>query len=319
MTGGASARLAVVLCGDREETFRRSLEAFRRQTACESIEMILVRWRDAGFEIRDGAGEFAALRVVEVAPGTSLPAARADGARTATAPLVFFCETHAYPRPEWAEAVLEASCEGGHAVVSSAFENANPRTAVSWAGFVSDYGAWMPDRPAGAIAEAPIHKGSYPRDDLLALGDRLASALSAGDELGLALARLGREPWFEPRARIVHHNVADLRPWLRGRFLIGFAIGANRAGRWTIARRLAYGLAWPAIAVVLFARALPLVRRARRLHPLPRGVVAAIAAGAVSRSAGEALAYLCGDLPSMRARVDDYELHESMIAVGAGR
>ena len=54
-----------------------------------------------------------------------LPEARAAGVRAASAPIVFIGETHSYPQPGWAEALLTAF-EGPWAAVVPAIGNANP-------------------------------------------------------------------------------------------------------------------------------------------------------------------------------------------------
>ena len=313
-----AARMSVVLPADRPETLRRMGAALAAQTARAALEVVVVRWPgawDDGPHLEDDG--FAAVRVVEMAAGTPLPEGRAAGARAATTPLVFFGETHAYPRPGWAAAVLAVAASGRWQVVSSSFVNANPHGAVSWACFILDYGDYGEDQPAGAIPSAPIHKGAFPRADLLAFGDRLASALSSGDELPATLEARGRRAYFEPAACIEHLNMTRLGLWLRGRYLIGFLIGANRFERWSPARRALYVLLTPLIALVLLWRIRPVARRFARMERLPWGTWPAMLLGAIARAAGEAVGYACGHLPSMQARADEYELYESVYVGGS--
>jgi hypothetical protein len=316
----AAARLSIVLPAERPETVRRMREALRVQAARDALEIVVVRWPAASTDwprLEDDG--YAAVRLVDVAAGTPLPAGRAAGARAATTPLVFFAETHAYPCPGWAEAVLAAAARDPFAVVASAFANGNPDGAVSWAGFLLDYGSYGDDLPPGEIATAPIHKGTFRRADLLAFGERLPAVLSAGDELQIALSALGRRVWFEPAARIAHLNAPTLGLWLRGRALIGFLIGANRAGRWTPPRRARYFVLAPLIGPLLVWRIAPVVRRIGRTQRLPRGTWPAIVLGAFARAAGEAVAYAFGPLPSLHARADEYELFESAFIEAAAR
>jgi len=312
------ARLSIVLPADRPETVRRMRRALRAQTVRDALELVVVRWPGAWDEespLEDDG--YAAVRLVDVAPRTSLAHGRAAGARAATTPLVFFAETHAYPRPDWAAAVLAAAASGQWQVISSSFVNANPQGPVSWACFILDYGGFGDDLPAGEIASVPIHKGTFRRADLLAFGERLEPSLSAGDELPETLRERGRRAWFEPGARIEHLNVSRLGLWLRGRYLIGFLIGVNRAERWSPLRRAFYVLLAPLIALVLVWRIVPVVRRFARLHRLPRFTWGAIVLGAIARAAGESIGYARGDLPSMRAQADEYELFESVYANGS--
>lgn len=311
----STARLTVVVPADRPATLRRMRDALLRQSARDALEVVVVRWPEAAREpvALDGDG-FAALQVIDVAAATPLPAGRAAGVRAARTPLVFCAETHAWPHPDWAARVLDAVAGGRGEVVASSFVNANPDGPVSWAGFLLDYGGYADDLPAREIGSAPIHKGAYPRDALLAFGERLPCALSSGDELPLALAERGLRTWFEPGARIDHVNVGRLAPWLRGRFLIGFLIGVNRAERWSRWRRALYVVLAPAIAALLAWRGVPIYRRVARTTPLPRGTAAAMAAGAIARAAGEAIAYAGGAVPALQHRADAYELHESVHA-----
>lgn len=309
-----------MLPAERPETLRRMRDALRRQTVRAALEVVVVRWPGEwpDWPQLDADG-YAAVQVLDVEHGTTLPAGRAAGARAATSPLVFFAETHAYPSPGWAEAVLAAAESGRWQVIASAFANANPEGAVSWAGFILDYGGYGDDLQAGEIDSAPIHKGTFRRDDLLAFGERLPAVLSAGDELPLALRTSGRRAFFEPAARIAHLNAPTLRLWLRGRYLIGFLIGANRADRWSPLRRALYVLLAPLIGPVLVWRAAPIVRRLAQTHPLPRGTYVAMALGGFARAAGEGVAYALGPVPSVQARADEYELFESVLIGGASR
>jgi len=316
----ATARLSIIIPADRPETLRRMREALRAQTARDALEVVVVRWPAAwndGPRLEDDG--YATVRVVDVPAGTTLPSGRAAGARAATTRHVFFAETHAYPRPDWAEAVLAVAESGRWQVVSSSFVNANPHGAVSWACFILDYGSYGDDLPAGEIDSAPIHKGTFLRADLLAFGERLPAALSSGDELPLTLQASGRRAYFEPRACIAHQNVPTLGLWLRGRYLIGFLIGANRTERWRPWRRALYLVLAPLIAAALVWRIRPIVRRIGRVHPLPSGLWPAIVLGAVARAAGEAVAYARGHLPSVQARADEYELFESVYVAGVAR
>jgi len=316
----STGRLTIVLPAERPETLRRLRDALRHQTVRDALEVVVVRWPGewADWPRLDEDG-FAAVQVIEVERGTTLPAGRAAGARAATTPLVFFAETHAYPSPGWAEAVLAASESGRWQVIASAFANANPDGAVSWAAFILDYGSYGDDVGAGEIDSAPIHKGTFRREDLLAFGDRLPAVLSAGDELSLGLRMRGRRAYFEPAARIAHLNAPTLRLWLRGRYLIGFLIGANRAERWSPLRRALYALLAPLIGPVLVWRAAPVARRIAQSHALPRGTFGAMVLGGFARAAGEAVAYALGPVPSVQARADEYELFESVLIGEASR
>lgn len=310
MMSPVAPALSVVLPTDTWETIRTVVERLRRQTVATAIEVVLVvpSEGDAGLDRMDRGG-FA--RVVVVAHGSIAPlaGARAAGVRAATAPLVFIGETHSYPHRGWAAAVLAAAERGPYAAIVPAFGNANPGGALSWAAFFSDYGAWVEGRPAGEIEDIPTFNSVYRRSTLLELGDRLELALAHGDELNVYLRTRGHRAIFEPAARLDHVNIAQPAAWLWERLICGWMIGGNRGRRWTWMRRIAYAGAWPAIAVVLAARILPIPRPAADGRRAPVGTSLLMVAGTWLKAIGEAIGYLLGPSERVEIAADELEVH----------
>jgi len=304
--------MAVVLATDTYETVRPVIRRLAEQTVKERLEVVIVAPLPPGAldAHRQELEGFAAVQLVTVAPTAGLAGARAIGIRAATAPVVFIGETHTYPQPEWAAALLDAF-EGPWATVVPAITNANPNGPVSWAAYVSDYGRWGEGRPQGEIPEALIYNAAYRRQVLLDLGDGLEAALDTYSEaLWPALHRAGHRAYFAPGARIAHLNVGRLGPYVHEKLLAGFILGSLRAARWPWRRRLLYVLASPLIALVLAARLREPARRIGRLHPLPLATVPLIVAGAVLRAVGEAIAYAGAAPASADARMTEIELHK---------
>lgn len=109
-----------------------------------------------------------------------------------------------------------------------------------------------------------------------------------------------------------HLNIDAPGHWLRERVLSGLLIGDARATRWGWGRRLVYALACPAIAVVLFARALRLDRSGS-----PRGTLAAVGLACALTAAGEALGYLGLCRPRHHRAMAGFELHKARFARAA--
>jgi hypothetical protein len=253
--------------------------------------------------------EFAAVRSVELASIPSLAVARAAGVRKATAPLVFIGETHSFPEPGWAEALLRAH-EGPWAAVVPAVSNADPRGPISWGGYLMDYARWDPERPVGEIADPMIYNTSYQRQVLLELGEQLEIALDPySGVLWPILFERGLRAWFEPEARIRHLGVGQFGTSLREKVLIGMIVGNYRATRWSLARRLVYFFGSPLIPLVLMARLLPAVRRIRRRHRLPWGSLPMMFLGCVAKAVGETYAVAAGAPAGTQARQTEIEVH----------
>ncbi|MDA1234612.1 MAG: glycosyltransferase family A protein [Acidobacteria bacterium] len=305
----STPELSVVLATDTYATIRPVVDRFRRQTIHDRIELILIAPSadnvNGVFAHRD---EFAAIQIVED-PVVDLAPARAAGIRAASAPYIFVGETHSYPHPEFAEALVRRLSESWTAV-APAFGNANPNGPLSWAGFISDYGRWVEGTEAGEASEFPIYNVCVRRDALLALGDRLGPALAHGDEWSVAFHSAGHRAYLEPGARLDHVNVAPLGNWIRERILAGMLIANHRASRWSLARRIVYFFGSPLLPLVFIARVLPGVRRTVSAKNLPVSVLFWIAFGMTIKSMGEMVGYAGWPVDSAEKEMHEYEVHK---------
>ena len=301
--------LSVVLATDTYATIRPVVDRFRRQTIHDRIELILIApSADDVSSVMAHRDEFAAIQIVEN-PVVDLAPARAAGIRAASAPYVFVGETHSYPHPEFAEALIRRLAESWVAV-APAFGNANPNGPLSWAGFLSDYGRWVEGTEAGEVPEFPIYNVVVRRDALMALGDRLGPALAHGDEWSVAFHAAGHRAYFEPGARLDHVNVALLGHWMRERILAGLLIANHRAARWSLARRIVYFCGSPLLPLVFMSRVLPGVRRMVSAKNLPVSVLFWIGFGMSIKSFGEMAGYAGWPVDSAENSMHEYEVHK---------
>lgn len=302
--------LSVVLATDVFETIRPVLERLHEQTIRDRLEIVLVVSEPRSVEERaEELADFANVRVVEVAKGTPLARARAAGIRSATASRVFIGETHSYPHPGMASALLEAHAQGWDVAVP-AFGNANPEGLLSWIGFIADYGPWMDGLPPRPLDYAPFYNVSYEREVLLELGEGLARALDHGDEMLRFLRSTDRQIAFVPDARIDHLNLSRATSMLWERFIAGVLIGGTRSRRWGWPKRLLYCGASPLIAAVLAARAIQTLSPIRDRVLLPRWIVPGILGVSAIQAAGEAMGYVSGPRQWAGEQMQEYELHK---------
>ncbi|HYN80420.1 MAG TPA: hypothetical protein VES88_02885 [Gemmatimonadaceae bacterium] len=305
----SAARMSVILVTDRFETIARVVDRLHAQTVADQLEIVIVAPSKAELDLDETAMEgFAALKVVELGNIDPMAAARAAGVRAATAPVVFLGETHSFPEPDFAAALLRAH-EQAWDIVVPGVGNANPDGVWSWASFLMDYGQWSDELPAREIGGGPTWNVSYKRAALLELNGVLERALASGDELPVTLRERGHRAYFEPAARIGHINVGR-RGWTDERYLSGLMVGSHRKGMWSLGRRLFYVCASPLIPVVILSRIARPVRVLRRSGALPRGIRSALIIGAVVRTVGEVVGYLAGATASARGRMEQYELHK---------
>jgi hypothetical protein len=302
-------RLSVVLATDTYETIRPVVRHLGRQTIREQIELVIVGERGRILDVDPLETEgFAGVSVVQVASLFPIGPARAAGVRAARAPVVFIGETHTYAHPTWAERIVEAHAERDGVVPG--FGNANPRSALSWAIFLLDYGQWLHLLPPRETSSAPTHNGSFRRQLLLDLGETLDQALTQGDHLSLLLHARDHRLYFEPAARIDHLNVARWRPWLQERFLGGVLLAGRRAQRWSALRRLVYLCGSPLIPPLLVLRLRKPLGAARRAGQLPAGTLPALIVGGLVSAAGEMVGYAAGHPGSAEPKMMEFELHK---------
>jgi hypothetical protein len=221
---------------------------------------------------------------------------------------VFVGETHTYPDEGWAEALIDAHA-GDWAAVVPGFGNANPSGALSWAGFLTDYGSWLGSLEARELSRIPTYNTAYKRAALLEFGSRLDLLLASGDELIVDLRAAGRRFVFQPSARIDHVNLSRPGHWLVERYLGGLLTANSRMERWSWGRRLLYAAGAPLIPAVVLARVAGGVNAARRGHDVPVSVYPALLLGAVLSAIGELVAYLGGPVGWAERRMTEYELH----------
>jgi Glycosyl transferase family 2 len=308
----AEPELSVVLTTDRWETSERILSHLRDQTAAERLELVLVAPSAADVaRIHDGDGSrFHSVRVVEHDPRPSMAPARAAGAAAARGPLIGFAETHCFPDPEWAEALIEAH-RGPWAVVGPEMHNGNPESAVSRAAMLIGYGPWeAPQRP-GPVDHLPGRNSCYKRDALLDFRGELGALLDAETLIHWDLRSRGRALFLEPRARTRHLNTPRILPATVELFRAGRTFAALRARRWPFARRVLYAAATVGVPPLRLTRILRGARRRGRLAAalatlLPMAWLLAASA------TGELTGYLFGGSVRARRLLAKHELRASV-------
>jgi hypothetical protein len=301
--------LSVVLATDTLDTIGETLRHLEQQTARERIEVVIVTASDSKLGLPGLENRFGAVQLVEVDSDTMLllHRARAAGIRAARCPVVALGETHSFPEPHWAEALIEAH-RGPWAAVGPEMVCGNPGP-VSWANFYIDFGPWIERRGAECMARLPGHNAAYKRDVLLAYGPRLEDMLESEWHLQADLRSKGHELRFEPAARTRHLNVVG-RVSLRARFDHGRLWAAGRG--WSKPRRLVYGAGAPLIPFRRFPAVFREVRRTRRAHDVR--LLALIWVELAADATGELVGYVRGGQGPSCERFTEAELHRTRYA-----
>jgi hypothetical protein len=303
--------LSLIFVADRYDTIRTTVQRALAQTALDRLEAVMVVPSLSDFAADQGELDmFPCCRVVEIGAIESLPRARAEGVRAATAPLVVLTESHSFPQPEWAQALIDAH-QGPWAAVGPALVNGNPQTSMSWAALLIAYGRWSEWAPAEEIEDLPGHNSCYKRDLLLTYGDELPELMEMESRLHQDLRRRGHRLYFEPAAKTDHVNVSRPSSFIAVRFHSGRLFGAARAEAWGVRQRIVYALGAPLIPVVRLRRFVRDLRRPGAPSRLLPRVLPALVLGLVVSSFGELMGYAFGPGRSTHGR-EDIELHREL-------
>ena len=301
------AQLSAVLVTDELRSLADVLDALRSQSIREELELVVVA--PAGVPIDGEAAElggFAGVRLVEVRSLAPISAARAAGVRAATAPLVFVGETHAFPAPDFGEAVTAAHRNDVGAVVP-VLEIANPGSALAWANHLLNYGPWIAPGRAGDVEHAPSYLTTYKRELLVQFDSELDLLFDAGAGLEDRVRDAGHRVVLDPAVRVSHVHVSRPRSWISDRYLASRVFAAARARRWSPLRRALYCACAPLMPFVYTGRTLATTGWWSRRRLLPRGTLPAVVCGAILSMFGEVAGCALG-AGSAHRRVLDLEL-----------
>ncbi len=276
------------------------LDALEAERARVPLEVLVVD--RVGPEVRHAvARSHPWVRLIEAAPGTTIPALRAMAFDAASAPVVAVIEDHVRVPPGWASQMLDAHARG-ETVVGGAVYNAATERVVDWAAFLCEYSHLLPPLPSGPVEWLTGNNTAYRRELL----QRFRETTAAGrweDHLHAALRDQGIPLYCRPEIAVAHKKHYTVLEYTAQRYLYARSYAAGRVGGRPWIVRLAYGAAALLLPPVLFARiarrvwARPAYRPMLiRSVPLLTLFVSAWAAGEVAGAwlgPGDALSRVC--------------------------
>jgi hypothetical protein len=312
-------KLSVVLVTQNDyEACRKIVGFLKEQTALADLEVVLVAPSLESLRLDEAdVRVFPSFEVVEIGAVETTGAAVAAGVLAARAEWVAYCEEHSYPRPNWAEALIEAQ-NGPWAAVGCAMENANPGTLTSWATLLGEFGPVVAPVDSGEVSYLGGHHATYRRELLLEFGEMLDRLLEFEVALHESLRSRGHRLYLAAEAVSAHVNVSQPLAYIKSDYLGQRGFGAMRwqGQGWSWPRRLAYAAGMPLVPLLRLVRTVEHVRRcsrgrglAPRIYPL---MFVAMLAGAL----GEAMGYLFGAGRAAAERIDIELDRQSFVSPG---
>lgn len=294
MTKNATPALSVVLpTSDDFSTIRQTVRALSRQAGSDRIELVIVAPTESIEIPPDEVSMFGATRVVCGGPVRTSNISRCVGVRAASSPYVALAEDHSFPEPGWAQAILAAHDEG-FAVVAPVVINANPKSMVSWANLVLEYGPWLDGAARREMENLPGHNSSYNRSILMSYGDNLERMFEVESVIQRDIASCGHRLTLEPKAKTRHLNFSRLRNSIPMRFNCGRSFAGHRVIGWSLPRRIAFALGAPLIPLVRLIRVLRMLSGSERYSWLVPRIIPMLCMAVVTDGLGEMTGYVLG-------------------------
>jgi len=291
--------LSVVLVVDDLEAAGRTIRALGGQGDPSRFELVVATLGGARVDAT-ALPEFPRRRIVAVDHPFDVGRAEAAAARVVTGRWIVFAECCASPEPGFVDALLAACRAERGDVVGPAITSANPASATSWAARTINYLRWPADAAPGPAELLPGHNSAYRSAALRTLGERLDEVIGSLTALQVELRARGGRLWLEPAARAAVLNVSHPGWYLIDQFGKGRHFASFRARDWPRARRWLYAAGSALLPFVRGARIAAALRRRGRLREAadPRRL-AALVAGLLASSAGEARGYAApGPMPA---------------------
>lgn len=288
--------LSVILLAPRDfRHIQKTVRHLRAQTRAAEVELVI--GTPTTETIRCDPSEWQGLHSVQIiALGeiTLASHAKMQAVHRARAAIVAFAEDHAFPSPDWADALLCAH-QNPYAAVSVHMHNANP-SSISRADMHLGFGNFIAPAVRGLADALPGHDTSYKREVLDGYGARAAAMLDAETVMHAELRQHNQQLFLETRASLAHLNIARWMPFVRHKILGGRIFGASRREKfnWSLAQRALYLFGAPLIPFVRLKRMLPNLRRTDALRTFDPKFLFALALGLGLHAAGEAVGYAFG-------------------------
>jgi hypothetical protein len=246
-------RISVVLfIGERRWRAVRCLRALAAQQHAPPMEIVVVDlYPQAG---PPELSDLPEMRYLPFPDATSIPHAKAHGARHAAGSVVAFLEDHCVPSPGWAAAVWRAFDEHPDvAAVAYSFRNLNPVNYVSRAFLVLAYGPWIAPAASRYIDSPSWMNVAYRASSLRPHLSGLEQWLGCEFLFHAILRREGARFWHAGDAEVSHLNhprllgsCRDSSVWQRL-----FASSRVRNEGWGWPRRVVYVCGSPLSPLVI--------------------------------------------------------------------
>jgi hypothetical protein len=234
----------VIVVGGQRQRAAAALRSLLDQRAIDRMEILLFDLESDECPPLAGS-ENHRVRTNRCGPKFLLGRARAEGVRTANAPVVAFLEEHCLAQPGWAEAMILAH-RGPWAAVGCEFMCANPNSGSSDKTFRMTYGAYVhAEQQRGPVTFVAGQNSAFKRDVLLQYDEQLEMMMIADLVLQWKMMEDGYRFFHEPAAMIAHRNENTVLSICPGAFYWNWCFANVRA------QVFEWSFGWKALRIAL--------------------------------------------------------------------
>jgi len=273
------------------EDLHGTLQALEAQRPDVDLEILVIS-RLAPSVGEDAARAFPDLILVQVSPGTTIPAMRIAGFDRATAGAIGVIEDHVIVPPGWARRMLD-ELEAGAEVVGGSVVNAATETTLDWAAFLCEYSHCLPPLNAGEVSWLTGNNVVYRRSLIERYRDTLDD--TAWENRLHDTIREGGTPLIcRPDIVVGHRKHYTFGEYLSQRYLYARSYAGARVAGASLPRRLVWGAAAALLPPLLFVRTVSRIR-AKGVHRAElRRSLPLLAIFVTSWGLGEGVGYVFG-------------------------
>lgn len=228
----------ILVVGGERERAAAALRSLLDQSVIDRMEILVYDLGPEGCPLLAGSDD-RRVRTTRYGPETQLGDTRAEGVRTAKAPIVALMEEHCLAQAGWADAMIRAH-QGPWAAVGGEFICANPDSGSTNQTFRMTYGAYIhPEQERGPVHFVAGQNSAFKRDVLLQYDDQLELMMMADLVLQWKMMEDGHKLFFEPGAKLAHRNENTVWSLCAGVFYWNWCFANVRAQvfQWSRARK----------------------------------------------------------------------------------
>jgi glycosyltransferase involved in cell wall biosynthesis len=244
----------IITSYNAKQTIEATFKSLEEQETSRRFEIILV---DSS---TDGTADLIAkkyphVKVCRFSERKYCGDARNIGVSVAKGKIVAFTDADCRVDRNWIEAIAEAH-ESPYLVIGGAIANANPKSYIGWAAYFTEFSHWMPGTQHIEMDDVAGANMSYKKEVFDYYGAFIGDTYGSDTDFHWRIGKDGRRLLFVSTILVSHHNIENLKAFLRHEILHGQSFARVRVQNqgFQKCKRLAYLVLTLLIPIRIFSK-----------------------------------------------------------------